>query len=584
MDLDFILSDFQKMIGCHADNIIIGLSSRKCEVLVAGEGPATHAKFGGVVKDLQSELRTIRKSSLKHLILSRLRECRRIIPFGKLRSWASDVMRAKSGGVPGKALTYATAAKCARLRRRLSRLFHLARASHAFTQRLNALQHPELARLQQDLMRIRLQLTVRLKQTRQEESDDDTGHLSQNPSHFSSRFEYLGQPVASGLTHEKISSRLESLTQNMSDLIVVLSNETTGLSKFIDAEEPFEREQLQTLVQRSLNSFCNFYSTSVAVDVGSAKEAASLAQLSRTDEELDDTSQSDTECMMDAFDVFDSFIDQNPSPPRPFELSGTSSASSSPPPSPPPSSPSSIDGKREESDAPMEESVAGVVKVDSGNNGVVDETGAETDEPPNPDSHPPVFSITAETFHSTPAKAPSVGTAEPIDEAAEVSAVGEEEEEDGEEEEEEEEEEHEEGEIVDDENMHHDVESMEEDEVVGDIDQTEQAIMREWAPETRNKLRPKVPYTTAVQKALDDATKSCQRELSTMVALGVSSHPSKSRPTEAHSAYLSPSVDRDIRGTVALVQTIFSKEMNSMLDKSTSSTSPSMGPVGQPSF
>uniref|UniRef100_A0A5K3EVD5 ATG11 domain-containing protein n=1 Tax=Mesocestoides corti TaxID=53468 RepID=A0A5K3EVD5_MESCO len=451
MDLDFILSDFQKMIGCHADNIIIGLSSRKCEdiassamcelssrcdeiaafysncknwdsfnsitqisesflascgdasspyqsvdpleskldvsnivrevncltsdrllqLLVAGEGPATHAKFGGVVKDLQSELRTIRKSSLKHLILSRLRECRRIIPFGKLRSWASDVMRAKSGGVPGKALTYATAAKCARLRRRLSRLFHLARASHAFTQRLNALQHPELARLQQDLMRIRLQLTVRLKQTRQEESDDDTGHLSQNPSHFSSRFEYLGQPVASGLTHEKISSRLESLTQNMSDLIVVLSNETTGLSKFIDAEEPFEREQLQTLVQRSLNSFCNFYSTSVAVDVGSAKEAASLAQLSRTDEELDDTSQSDTECMMDAFDVFDSFIDQNPSPPRPFELSGTSSASSSPPPSPPPSSPSSIDGKREESDAPMEESVAGVVKVDSGNNGYV---------------------------------------------------------------------------------------------------------------------------------------------------------------------------------------------------------------------
>ncbi len=76
-------------------------------------------------------------------------------------------MKTKGGGVPGKTPTYATAAKCARLRRRLARLFHLARASHAFTQRLNSLEHPEVARLQQELMRTRLQIMLRLKQSLQ---------------------------------------------------------------------------------------------------------------------------------------------------------------------------------------------------------------------------------------------------------------------------------------------------------------------------------------------------------------------------------------------------------------------------------
>lgn len=48
-----------------------------------------------------------------------------------------------------------------------------------------------------------------------------------------------------------------------------------------------------------------------------------------------------------------------------------------------------------------------------------------------------------------------------------------------------EESEQEEGEIIDDDNTHQDAELMEEGEEVdsgGDIDQTEEAIMREWAP------------------------------------------------------------------------------------------------------
>lgn len=89
---------------------------------------------------------------------------------GKLRAWACDAMKTRgtNNGANGKApLTYATAAKCARLRRRLFRLFHLARASHAFTQQqqnISISQDPIISRLSQDLMRIRLQLALKLKQ------------------------------------------------------------------------------------------------------------------------------------------------------------------------------------------------------------------------------------------------------------------------------------------------------------------------------------------------------------------------------------------------------------------------------------
>lgn len=65
----------------------------------------------------------------------------------------------------GGSTTYTAAARCARLRRRLLHLFSLARAAHALSQRLSEIQHPEIARLEQDLMRIRLQLTLRLKQS-----------------------------------------------------------------------------------------------------------------------------------------------------------------------------------------------------------------------------------------------------------------------------------------------------------------------------------------------------------------------------------------------------------------------------------
>lgn len=61
-------------------------------------------------------------------------------------------------------ITYPVSAKCARLRRRLCRLFSLARVAHALSLRLADIQHPEVAALQQDLMRIRLKLTLHLKQ------------------------------------------------------------------------------------------------------------------------------------------------------------------------------------------------------------------------------------------------------------------------------------------------------------------------------------------------------------------------------------------------------------------------------------
>ncbi len=63
-----------------------------------------------------------------------------------------------------------------------------------------------------------------------------------------------------------------------------------GLPKLLDVSEPFAKDELSELIQRSLDSFCNFYSSSVAPDVGPAKDAASLTLLSRVDEELDDIS------------------------------------------------------------------------------------------------------------------------------------------------------------------------------------------------------------------------------------------------------------------------------------------------------
>ncbi len=65
------------------------------------------------------------------------------------------------------------------------------------------------------------------------------------------------------------------------------------------------------------------------------------------------------------------------------------------------------------------------------------------------------------------------------------------------------------------------------------------------------KPQEKVPFTTAVQKALEDAAKSCQRELTTMVALGPSSIPPPQPPSEYA---VSPSVDHEIRGTVRRFQ------------------------------
>uniref|UniRef100_A0A0R3SSC8 Helicase ATP-binding domain-containing protein n=1 Tax=Hymenolepis diminuta TaxID=6216 RepID=A0A0R3SSC8_HYMDI len=71
----------------------------------------------------------------------------------------------------------------------------------------------------------------------------------------------------------------------------------------------------------------------------------------------------------------------------------------------------------------------------------------------------------------------------------------------------------EEGEVYDDDNDHHSS---------NDIYETEEAIMREWAPTKGNKFGIKMPYSESVQKTLSDAVKSCNRELSAVATLGVS--------------------------------------------------------------
>lgn len=63
-----------------------------------------------------------------------------------------------------------------------------------------------------------------------------------------------------------------------------------GLSKIINIDEPFNLEELQALVERSLECFCNFYITSVAPSVSPHKADAFLAQLYRSDEEMEEIS------------------------------------------------------------------------------------------------------------------------------------------------------------------------------------------------------------------------------------------------------------------------------------------------------
>ncbi|VDM35252.1 unnamed protein product [Hydatigera taeniaeformis] len=447
-----------------------------------------------LLQDLErftESLQAIQDATINRIIQFRYHESLQSIPLGRLRSWTCDVMRAARRNVgEGESTTYTAAARCARLRRRLSRLFSLAQVAHALTRRLSEIRHPELACLEQDLMRIRLQLTLRLKQSsHQVGANVDVGSptLCNDADQFFKRFENLGSMVASSIIHEKVYKRLQNLAESISELLIALSQETTGLSKIIKIDEPFSREELQALVERSLGCFCNFYITSVAPDVSPHLEDNFLAQLSRSDEEMEEISQSDTECMMDAFDVFDSFIEQNAQSQlqgkTAVETKGDIFTSASLPPSP--------------TDMDIESIPA------EADNSVVEDFPNEV-EPSDEPIGDPTINLPVSLEEIPPTQPPSGEVVLGDNKEAEES-------------------EQEEGEIIDDDNTHQDVEHMEEgeeDDSGGDIDQTEEAIMREWAPVAESKTRTKLAYTMAVQKALNDAMKSCRRELSVVVALG----------------------------------------------------------------
>ncbi|CDS35920.1 conserved hypothetical protein [Echinococcus multilocularis] len=498
------------------------------------------------IEHFTKSIQDIQNASLNRILQFRHREALQIIPLGRLRSWACDVMKARRRSLgEGGSTIYASVARCARLRRRLSRLFSLARAAHALIQRLAKLQHPELACLEQDLMRIRLQLTLRLKQNGHEavgpDGDTDAPALCSNAEQLFKRFKNVGSTASSSVIYGKIYESLQRLAENMSDLIMVLSQETSGeflsihadrrslgLSTIINIDEPFNREDLQALVERSLESFCNFYITSVAPDVSPHEADALLAQLSRSDEELEEISQSDTECMMDAFDIFDSFIEQNTPPSRPKEEAAVGAKDDIS--TPTSRSPSPADMDIESIPAEADNSITENVANESRHS---DEPcdDATLNQPSGPEG-------------VLLPQSPSV-------ENGEVDLCGKDAVEESEQEE---------GEIVDDDNTHQDAEPLEEgeeDDSGGDIDQTEEAIMREWAPVAESKARTKLAYTVAVQKALNDAMKSCRRELSVVVALGAFSGNS-GRSTVAEMSTSTPSatataksVERGIRNAVA---------------------------------
>lgn len=96
---------------------------------------------------------------------------------------------------------------------------------------------------------------------------------------------------ASVINHEKINHRICTLSENMTDLIMALSQETSGLAKILDITEPLNRDEVNCLMERSLRSFCNFYVTSVAPEVSPDEILILTSQLSRSDEEMEDLSQ-----------------------------------------------------------------------------------------------------------------------------------------------------------------------------------------------------------------------------------------------------------------------------------------------------
>lgn len=105
------------------------------------------------------------------------------------------------------------------------------------------------------------------------------------------RLENLSSGLSSGIVHEAVRSRLDDLAENMTDLFMTLSQETSGLSRVLDIAEPLDHEVIKLAVRQSLDGFCNFYVTSAASKLGAEKAETLLAQLQRSEEEAEDLSQ-----------------------------------------------------------------------------------------------------------------------------------------------------------------------------------------------------------------------------------------------------------------------------------------------------
>nr|VZH99060.1 unnamed protein product [Spirometra erinaceieuropaei] len=487
------------------------LTARQLESIVAGEASISRTSANAaIVAELLDRVRHIQSSSLKRLKRLSSSKNRRLISFGKLRAWASDVMR-QTGGE--NAPTFETISKCARLRRRLTRLFHLAQTCHVFKQNLVSEESPLVARLNQDLMRIRLQLALRMRQPQLE--DHDSLRLSENPIELSRRFEcisFLPPIVASS----RLENDLEKLTDNLTDLLICLAGNKSDVQKAFGFTVPLtaeKRSHLRSLVRRSISSFCTFYSKSVAAEFGSPKKLSLSTLLSQSDYELEEISASDTECMMDAFDVFDSFV------------TNTNAEAAS--------NDGSIDSDISASDEgntnKLPEAVvppAGAAKcADTGSQQIEDGPAPDdhstspredaspvvstADSPPTRTASPTSSSSSASSPHRSPSGRSLSRSRSPADRCTSSSS-------------DEDEDEHEEGEIVEldeDSDAAHDGTHASPGDVLSDIDQTEQAIMDEWAPMSADKPQPKLSFDTIVQRTVEDAKKSCQRQLQTVITL-----------------------------------------------------------------
>ncbi|VUZ46795.1 unnamed protein product [Hymenolepis diminuta] len=492
--------------------------------------------------DCTKSLEGIQQSALKRIGQRRLPEIKRNISFGRLRCWTNDMMKSKRRSNPSipPAAAYSVAAKCARLKRRLGRLFTLAQTSHLFTERITSLEHPQIAAMQHNLMRSRLKSILNMKQNF--DSATPVRLICDNPDALAKRLENLSSGLSSGIAHEAVRSRLDDLAENMTDLFMTLSQETSGLSRVLNIAEPLDHEVIKLAVRQSLDGFCNFYVTSAASKLGAEKTETLLAQLQRSEEEAEDLSQSDTEAMMDAFDVFDSFNEQSSSPIQSAmedkedkeETSHDASDLSHQPSTP----------KVSTEYIPQSEEVNSSAENDFEFSSPQIDYRPPFPGPSTPQETPPNESEDEDRTlfegPSTPKETPPLDFNEEL-EFNDDNDHG-----------------REEGEVYDDDNDHHSS---------NDIYETEEAIMREWAPTKGNKFGIKMPYSESVQKTLSDAVKSCNRELSAVATLGVSDWESGlSKTTELQS--LSSNIANRINNATTQSQKVLRREMNeNMNDK-----------------